>query len=36
MARGRVLAPGVEEPPGHLSELRVGTQTATEIGWLDP
>lgn len=35
MARGRVLAPGVEEPPGHLSELRVGTRTATEIGWLD-
>ncbi len=36
MARGRILAPGVEEPPGHLSELRVGTRTATEIGWLDP
>jgi hypothetical protein len=36
MARGRVLAPGVEEPPGHLSQLRVGTQTAAEIGWLDP
>lgn len=35
MARGRVLAPGVEEPPGHLSELRVGSRTAAEIGWLD-
>jgi hypothetical protein len=35
MARGRVLAPGVEEPPGHLSQLRVGSRTAAEIGWLD-
>ena len=34
MARGRVLAPGREEPPGDLVELRVGAATAREIGWL--
>lgn len=34
MARGRVLEPGLEAPPGHLDELRVGTATAREIGWL--
>jgi len=33
MARGRVIAPGREEPPGQLAELRVGTKTAAEIGW---
>jgi hypothetical protein len=34
MARGRVIAPGREEPPGHLDQLRVGHTTAIEIGWL--
>ncbi len=34
MARNRVLAPGTEVPPETLEELSVGTQTATEIGWL--
>jgi hypothetical protein len=34
MARGRVIAPGVEEPPAQLDELRVGALTAIEIGWL--
>ena len=34
MARGRVIAPGREEPPGHLDQLRVGHTTALEIGWL--
>jgi len=33
MARGRVLAPGQEEPPGQLDELSVGPLTAAEIGW---
>jgi len=33
MARGRVLEPGVEEPPGQLDELSVGPLTAAEIGW---
>ena len=36
MARGRVLRPGHEEPPGDLNELRVGAATAREIGWLPP
>jgi hypothetical protein len=36
MARGRVLRPGHEEPPGELNELRVGAATAREIGWLPP
>lgn len=34
MARGRVLQPGREVPPGDLAELRVGPRTAEEIGWL--
>lgn len=34
MARGRVIEPGVEEPPGQLGELAVGSRTALEIGWL--
>jgi hypothetical protein len=34
MARGRVIAPGDEVPPSELDELRVGTMTAREIGWL--
>ena len=34
MARGRVLEPGREVPPSDLAELRVGPETATEIGWL--
>lgn len=34
MARGRVIAPGREAPPGDLVELRVGAPTAREIGWL--
>lgn len=34
MARGRVVEPGREMPPGDLSELRVGSATAREIGWL--
>ncbi len=34
MARGRPLAPGVETPPTELGDLRVGHQTAGEIGWL--
>jgi hypothetical protein len=34
MARGRVIAPGEEVPPSELDELRVGTMTAREIGWL--
>jgi hypothetical protein len=34
MARGRVISPGQEVPPGHLDELRVGHKTATEIGWV--
>lgn len=33
MARGRVLEPGLEEPPGQLDELSVGPLTAAEIGW---
>lgn len=33
MARGRVIEPGREVPPGDLVELRVGTRTASEIGW---
>jgi hypothetical protein len=33
MARGRVLRPDAEEPPGHLQDLRVGAKTAAEIGW---
>jgi hypothetical protein len=33
MARGRVLEPGREEPPDQLGELRVGSRTASEIGW---
>jgi hypothetical protein len=33
MARGRVLEPGQEVPPGNLDELRVGARTAAEIGW---
>jgi hypothetical protein len=33
MARGRVLEPGREVPPGNLDELRVGAKTAAEIGW---
>jgi hypothetical protein len=33
MARGRVIEPGHEVPPGDLDELRVGTRTASEIGW---
>jgi hypothetical protein len=33
MARGRVIEPGREEPPGQLGELRVGARTAEEIGW---
>ncbi|MEO8184684.1 MAG: hypothetical protein ABI895_38235 [Deltaproteobacteria bacterium] len=33
MARGRVLEPGREQPPSQLDELRVGTRTASEIGW---
>ena len=33
MARGRVIEPGVEEPPSQLAELRVGAKTAAEIGW---
>jgi hypothetical protein len=36
MARGRVLEPGREVPPSDLAELRVGPQTAAEIGWLRP
>lgn len=36
MARGRVIEPGLEVPPGDLAELRVGPQTAAEIGWLRP
>jgi hypothetical protein len=34
MARGRVIEPGVEQPPSQLAELRVGRRTAAEIGWL--
>jgi hypothetical protein len=34
MARGRVISPGVEEPPAQLEELSVGSLTAAEIGWL--
>jgi hypothetical protein len=34
MARGRVIAPGVEAPPAQLDELSVGSLTAREIGWL--
>jgi hypothetical protein len=34
MARGRVLAPGREQPASDLDELRVGRRTASEIGWL--
>lgn len=34
MARGRVIEPGVEEPPAQLDELAVGSRTALEIGWL--
>jgi hypothetical protein len=34
MARGRVIEPGREAPPGDLVELRVGEATAREIGWL--
>jgi hypothetical protein len=33
MARGRVIEPGLEEPPSQLAELRVGAKTAAEIGW---
>jgi hypothetical protein len=33
MARGRVIEPGQEVPAGDLGELRVGTKTASEIGW---
>jgi hypothetical protein len=36
MARGRVIEPGREVPPSDLAELRVGPQTAAEIGWLRP
>ncbi|HTV25654.1 MAG TPA: hypothetical protein VMG12_43460 [Polyangiaceae bacterium] len=36
MARGRVIEPGLEVPPSDLAELRVGPQTAAEIGWLRP
>ncbi|MBI2395789.1 MAG: hypothetical protein HYV09_39860 [Deltaproteobacteria bacterium] len=35
MARGRVIAPGREEPPDSLEMLRVGKATAREIGWID-
>ncbi len=34
MTRGRVITPGEEVPPSELDELRVGTTTAREIGWL--
>jgi hypothetical protein len=34
MARGRVIEPGVEEPPAQLGELSVGALTALEIGWV--
>jgi hypothetical protein len=33
MARNRPVAPGREEPPSSLEELRVGAVTAAEIGW---
>jgi hypothetical protein len=33
MARGRVIEPGREVAPSDLEELRVGPQTAAEIGW---
>jgi hypothetical protein len=33
MARGRVIEPGRELAPSDLAELRVGPQTAAEIGW---
>jgi hypothetical protein len=33
MARGRVIEPGLEDPPSQLAELRVGAKTAAEIGW---
>jgi hypothetical protein len=36
MARGLVLEPGVERPPGQLDELSVGPLTAAEIGWSVP
>jgi hypothetical protein len=36
MARGRVVSPEEEEPPGHLDQLRVGGTTASEIGWARP
>lgn len=35
MARGRVIAPGREEPPDSLDVLRIGKTTAREIGWID-
>lgn len=34
MARNRVVGPSSEVPPETLAELRVGRQTAEEIGWL--
>ena len=34
MTRNLVLAPGRERPPDSLSELGVGVETASEIGWL--
>jgi hypothetical protein len=34
MARGRSVAPGVEEPPSSIAEVRIGDATAREIGWL--
>jgi len=34
MARNRVVAPGLELPPGSLDELTVNHWTAREIGWL--
>jgi hypothetical protein len=34
MARGRVIAPGHEEPPDSLELLRVNAATAKEIGWV--
>lgn len=36
MSRNVALGPNQERPPVSLAELRVGTATAREIGWLSP